>query len=384
MATTNVEIVNDALARLGVSPINALSDTTKQAQFANRFYNQTLDEVLASRQWPFATKRVTLTAITPKPTAEWGFGYNLPSDYLRLIQINNDEIATIKHKFALEGTKLMTDDSAVTIVYVARETAVSIYSPLFCEALSIKLASKLCGPLTGSKEMAVEFLKLYEQTFNVPEIGEQPQRTRRVKGATLSSVDIANTALALIGISPIASLSDSSVQAQMADRFYALTRDEVLSSHRWNFAMRRATLTAAVTAPSFEWDFAYTLPENCLRIVQLNGYDATEPYGEFAIENGQLLTDAATAEVRYIIRVTDTLAFPPLFVTALSTLLAARIAPSLGMSPDIASALENKYSALTGPKARMADVFEQHPRLKPAWAVSDLVRSRFTRQINSI
>ena len=382
MATTNVEIVNDALARLGVSPINALADATKQAQFANRFYNQTLDEVLAARQWPFATKRATLTVITPKPTAEWAYGYTLPADYLRLVQINNDEVAMIKHRYAIEGSRLLIDETPAAIAYVARETAVSTYSPLFCEALSIKLASKLCGPLTGSKEMAVEFLKLYEQTLKVPEIGEQPNRTRRAKSATVDAVEIANMALAMIGTNPILTLSDTSVQAQMADRFYATTRDEVISSHRWNFAMRRAALVAATPAPSFEWDFAYTLPTGCLRVVQLNGYEPTEALGEFVIENNQLLTDANPAQVRYIVRVTDTTAFPPLFVSALATLLAARIAPSLGVSPSIVEALESKYYSLTGPKARMADVFEQHPVLKPAWADSALVRSRFTRYVD--
>jgi len=149
---------------------------------------------------------------------------------------------------------------------------------------------------------------------------------------------IANLALAKLGISPIMALTDDSKQAQFANRFYAQTRDEVLSSHRWNFAMRRDTLNRLATGPDFEWAFAYQLPTDCLRVVQLNGYEPNEQQGAFAIESDQLLTDAEEAR-----------------------------------------ALIEEYEALTGPKARMADVFEEQRRLKPAWVDSDLIKARFTR-----
>jgi formylglycine-generating enzyme required for sulfatase activity len=36
-------------------------------------------------------------------------------------------------------------------------------------------------------------------------------------------------------------------------------RDEVLRSHRWNFAAKRAALTQGTT-PAFGWGYSYTLP----------------------------------------------------------------------------------------------------------------------------
>ena len=114
---------------------------------------------------------------------------------------------------------------------------------------------------------------------------------------------ITNLALAKLGISPIMALTDDSKQAQFANRFYSQTRDEVLSGHRWNFAMRRVTLNRLATGPVFEWEFAYQLPVDCLRVVQLNGYEPSEEQGMFAIESDQLLTDAEDALVRYIARV---------------------------------------------------------------------------------
>lgn len=190
---------------------------------------------------------------------------------------------------------------------------------------------------------------------------------------------IANLALAKLGISPVMALSDDSKQAQFAARFFDQTRDEVLSSHRWNFAMRRAALNAVATPPAFEWAFAYQLPVDCLRVVQLNGYEPTEEQGLFAVEAGQLLTDAEQAQVRYIARVTDGSFYPALFSQALATLLASRLAGPLTGSRELPSALLQEYEALTGPKARMADVFEEQRPIKPAWVESHLIKSRFTR-----
>lgn len=190
---------------------------------------------------------------------------------------------------------------------------------------------------------------------------------------------IANLALAKLGISPIMALTDDSKQAQFANRFYAQTRDEVLSSHLWNFAMRRDTLNRLAAGPEFEWAFAYQFPSDCLRVVQLNGYDTNEQQGEFAIEGNQLFTDAEEAQVRYIARVADGSFYPALFVHALATMLASRLAGPLTGSRELPSALLQEYDKLTGPKARMADVFEEQKRLKPAWVESDLIKARFTR-----
>ena len=190
---------------------------------------------------------------------------------------------------------------------------------------------------------------------------------------------ICNLALAKLGISPIMALTDQSKQAQFCARFYDQTRDEVLQSHRWNFAMRRDSLNRLSTAPESEWDYAYQLPVDCLRVVQLNGYEPNERKGEFSVEADQLLTDAEEAAIRYVGRVTDGSFYHPLFVHALATMLASRLAGPLTGSRNLPSELLQEYEALTGPKARMADAFEERIVRKMPWVNSDLVAARFTR-----
>jgi hypothetical protein len=190
---------------------------------------------------------------------------------------------------------------------------------------------------------------------------------------------ICNLALAKLGISPIMALTDDSKQAQFCNRFYAQTRDEVLQGHRWNFAMRRAALNQLATAPQSEWASAYQLPVDCLRVVQLNGYEPNERLGEFSVEADHLLTNAEEASIRYIARVEDGSFYHPLFVHALATMLASRLAGPLTGSRNMPQELLQEYEALTGPKARMADAFEERLRRKMPWTNSDLVAARFTK-----
>jgi hypothetical protein len=190
---------------------------------------------------------------------------------------------------------------------------------------------------------------------------------------------ICNLALAKLGVSPIMALTDDSKQAQFCSRFYAQTRDEVLQSHRWNFSMKREVLNRLATPPLFGWQYAYQLPADCLRVIQLNGYEPKDRYGLFSVERGQLLTDDEVAEIRYIARVEDGSFYHPLFVHALATMLASRLAGPLTGSRNVPQELLQEYEAITGPRAKLADAFEDRLVRKMPWVDSDLVMSRFSR-----
>ena len=191
-----------------------------------------------------------------------------------------------------------------------------------------------------------------------------------------SETDIVNDALGRLGISPIMALTDATKQAQFSNRFYESTRDEVLASHPWNFATKRAVLAQLATAPEFEWLFAYQLPSDNLRLLQLNGYELGRTLDTWAIEGNKLLTDSDKAEVRYIARVTDTTLYPALFSEALSIKLAAKLCAPLTGRFDQPTALIQEYDKVTGPKARLSDVFQQRNKRRVAWVDSDLVNSR--------
>jgi hypothetical protein len=192
-----------------------------------------------------------------------------------------------------------------------------------------------------------------------------------------SETTIANIALGKLGARRIIALDEESVEARACLLHYAETRDEVLRHHRWNFAIRREILTQLVTPPKFGWRFAYELPTDCLRVIEMNGEHWGGKKRPWEVEGRALLTNDDQAWIRYILRVTDCNQFDSIFVEALATKLASKIARPLTGSGPLSGEMLTEYEKLTGGRARRTDAFESDPLRVPAWVNSDLVTARF-------
>ncbi|GAT35617.1 hypothetical protein TSACC_3688 [Terrimicrobium sacchariphilum] len=192
-----------------------------------------------------------------------------------------------------------------------------------------------------------------------------------------SQPSICNLALAHLGKAEIMSLDDDSPSAALCKQFYEQTRDEVTQSHAWNFAIRRQTLSQLAESPVFGWAYQYQLPADCLRILQLNGYEVYQPDSRYEIEGGKMLTNDETAQVRYIRRVEDATLFPPLFVEALALKIATRLAKPLSGSSSEVERLMAEYERITKPLAVRKDAAEGKSKVKLPWANSRFVRARF-------
>jgi hypothetical protein len=192
-----------------------------------------------------------------------------------------------------------------------------------------------------------------------------------------SETTICNIALGKLGARRIIALDEESVEARACLLHYAETRDEVLRAHRWNFAIRRETLTQNATPPAFDWMFAYQLPVDCLRVLQVNRFERGRRIRAWEVAGRLLLTNDETAFVRYIVRVTDCNQFDALFVEALALKLASKIARPLTGSGPLSGEMLTEYEKLTGGRARRTDAFEDSPERTPAWVNSDLVTARY-------
>lgn len=170
-----------------------------------------------------------------------------------------------------------------------------------------------------------------------------------------SEIDIANLALAHLGDGATVvnfNPPEGSAQAEHCARFYPIARDSLIEQHSWGFATRRIALVAlSYTDPTGEWTYAYALPNLCIKPLEvrppstlsqpITSYPLSTiaPSGnmvggngiEFTVEvdeNGNkiLLTNMADASLVYLIQVTDTNKFSPLFVDTLGHYLAAYLA----------------------------------------------------------
>lgn len=169
-----------------------------------------------------------------------------------------------------------------------------------------------------------------------------------------SEVDICNLMLSRLGDdATVSSLNppEGSAQAEHCAMFYPIARDSLLELHDWGFATRRVALAETALPSNAGWLYAFLVPSDCIKIIAVLPPDAADNYTatlgnipgyrdygssqydtnnlrsfympqDFQLEsddngNAIILTNQPSATARFLIRVTDTTKFSPLFVDVL-------------------------------------------------------------------
>lgn len=116
-----------------------------------RNYAQTRDEILEMHPWNFAKTRVSINKMTENPAFGWKYQYALPEDFIRLHPVQDGgtfEGDMVPHeiesyKVASTGVRhrvIVTDQvQPLKVMYTARITDTSHFSPLFTRALVAQL-----------------------------------------------------------------------------------------------------------------------------------------------------------------------------------------------------------------------------------------------------
>jgi len=173
-----------------------------------------------------------------------------------------------------------------------------------------------------------------------------------------SETSIANAALTLLGERRIASLSDTSKIAVLLNDRYAEVRDDLLRSHPWNFATKRASLAKDTTAPVWGFDNAFTLPADCLRVLELDNR-SKYPY---RIEGRKIVTDlGAPLDIEYTARITDPVQMDVMFRQALSAALAADVCEAITGDDEKVETL-TRLASRKAAASRVPDGQEPSPR----------------------
>ena len=152
-----VDICNGALNQLGASTILSLTEDSKNARLCNARYTQVRDSIFRSHPWNCLQKRVQLAADTATPA--WGFTkqYTLPADCLRLLRILDYDS---NHK--VEGRKIVSNNSSMKILYIARIEDPNEYDELLRETLSAALAADIAYAVTSSNPVAQNMYVLFQ------------------------------------------------------------------------------------------------------------------------------------------------------------------------------------------------------------------------------
>lgn len=112
-----------------------------------------------------------------------------------------------------------------------------------------------------------------------------------------ADIDIINAALNKLGEQVLTSVADVSVAGRLATATYSIYRDALLREHDWNFATKRASLTALAETPVWEFDFQYNLPGDCLRLIEIENPSQCK----YRNEGRKILTDLTSPlKIKYV------------------------------------------------------------------------------------
>lgn len=161
--TNDTDLANAALGLIGEPQITAITDqSSKEARACLKFADAARRETLRLGRWNCATKRANLTEISPVPVAGYAHQYQLPTDWLRLMEVNGEAVKESEEFFEIEGRALLIDAETVWIRYV-RDIGIGACDPLLQAAVAVRLASKIAIPLSGRIEQADAMETLFQR-----------------------------------------------------------------------------------------------------------------------------------------------------------------------------------------------------------------------------
>lgn len=120
---------------------------------------------------------------------------------------------------------------------------------------------------------------------------------------------IINTALMRVSAQGINLAFQDTPAAQVAETAYDRSLEFCLSLYPWPFALRYAVLARSADAPAFGYRYAYPLPGDCMRVLDVRRHgDAGEvptwayrhPGPRYSIVGQEIYTDADSLALRYV------------------------------------------------------------------------------------
>lgn len=177
--TSETDIANLALSRLGNGPITSLDENSMAAETARFHYARTRDAVLEAHPWNFAIRRANLALDEDTPAFEYAYSFALPEDCLKVVRTDAEANGYTDTSYRIEGRSLLCDDDTVMIEYVRKETNPDVFSALFIDLLAQRLAAEMCVRLTQNASLQKGLWDVYQTKLGEARTSDAQQGTPR-------------------------------------------------------------------------------------------------------------------------------------------------------------------------------------------------------------
>lgn len=128
---------------IGSKIIASFEEETELAQHCRDIYDQTRRALLRDHPWSCARKRTILAPVVTYPSFGYSHAFPLPHDYILILDANTEQ-------YEVESRHILANAEELCLVYIFDNDNEQTWDALLVEALSLKLASKMCKPITGS------------------------------------------------------------------------------------------------------------------------------------------------------------------------------------------------------------------------------------------
>lgn len=157
-----IDICNQALTRVGAERIVSLNDGTPEAILCNLLFDTLVDETISEGQWSSAVFRIALNKTINTPVFDFDFEYQLPTNPKVLNVLSINETRAGDKEYTIEGDKLLSDESSVSIKFIGRIDNTELFGPYLTRAIVSRLAHELAFPLTSNRALAESLYRRYE------------------------------------------------------------------------------------------------------------------------------------------------------------------------------------------------------------------------------
>jgi hypothetical protein len=155
---SDAEICNVALTFIERGRITSLDDGSTPGNDCNAIFVPVREDLLRGHDWSFARERVKLAQSATAPVSEFDYQYALPSDFLRVIVVADNDNAIPGIPYKREGTFLLCSAEDVYLTYIYNLTDPAKMDPDFRDLFSAELAMRLARTNTD-REMAMKWRK---------------------------------------------------------------------------------------------------------------------------------------------------------------------------------------------------------------------------------
>jgi len=174
-----------------------------------------------------------------------------------------------------------------------------------------------------------------------------------------SKVDIVNRALRKIKSVRIQTLNENTPEGRDAISIYDESREFLLKRGIWTWAIGRQKLAQLSATPAFEYDYAYRLPADYIRIAgAYSDSSARARIRDYRLESAGLTCNAQDVYLRYIKNEEDPNKFGADFRAAFEDYMAYQLALALPGSKSLADGHLERFERISLPRAMSTEAID--------------------------